>query len=103
MKRYFLVFLTGYYQNNHQNYPPNGSSSRPSSYLKVHPMYKKYLLAWVAALVLSPITKTVHASPSFDCDKASQNVERLICSDAGLRLSDRKNCKSFIAFQAKYI
>lgn len=53
-------------------------------------MSKKYLLAWVTALVLSPSTETVHASPSFDCGKASQKVERLICSDAGLSRSDRE-------------
>jgi uncharacterized protein YecT (DUF1311 family) len=60
-------------------------------------MYKKYLLASVTALVLSPITETVHASPSFDCGKASQKVERLICSDSGLSLSDRELANDYQA------
>ncbi|MBV5344902.1 MAG: DUF1311 domain-containing protein, partial [Rhodoferax sp.] len=58
------------------------------------------LLSLIAGSLLVCITGELHAAtPSFDCAKATQTVERLICRDADLAKLDRRMADLYVSLR----
>ena len=56
----------------------------------------------LSTLLFSPITMAKE-QPSFDCNKATTEVEKIICSDELARLDEDNNCKIYTILNCKKI